>query len=191
MGRLAELWGVRRNLGRAWSVLFLRGGPLNAVELQRMLKLSTGAVSMTLNELQRWGAVRRVWRPGERRKLYEAEVDVWRVVSRLVRARELVEIDSAVDHLEGALADLRRELEQQDASSDEAEAPGVTEGEAEPDSLPSRRQELVGKISRLEDLLDLMRMVGSMLRVLVTTGRLDASALVSLRLGQSGDDAEL
>ena len=48
---------------------------LSAAELAESLSMSAGAVSMTLAELQRWGVVRRVWKPGERREFFEAETD--------------------------------------------------------------------------------------------------------------------
>lgn len=163
VGRLAELWGFRRNLGRTWSVLYLIGRPMTAVELQQALGLSTGAVSMTLRELHKWGVIRRQWKPGGRQKLYIAEVDVWRVVSRMLRARELVELDGAVDKLERALAELRNELDETDD--------------------PKEHREVERKVKRTEGLLDLLRMLSSLLRVLTTTARLDASMLASYRLG--------
>jgi DNA-binding transcriptional regulator GbsR (MarR family) len=163
MGRLAESWGLRRNLGRAWAVLFLRGDPVTAGELRSALSLSTGAVSMTLRELQRWGVVRRVAREGERQKLYAAEVDVWRMVSRMIRGRELAVIDGVIDQLEQALADFRRDLSREAA--------------------PAERRRLERRARRTAGLLDLLRIVASMLRGLVTTARLDASALGAFRLG--------
>ena len=30
IGRLMELWGFRKNLGRVWTVLFLSDGPMSA-----------------------------------------------------------------------------------------------------------------------------------------------------------------
>jgi HTH-type transcriptional regulator, glycine betaine synthesis regulator len=163
IGRLAESWGLRRNLGRAWTVLFLRGSPVTATELQAALALSTGAVSMTLRELQRWGVIRRVHRPGERQKHYTAEVDVWRVVARVIRGRELAALDEVIDHLEQALGDFRAELTR-DAAADER-----------------RRVERMAR--RTAGLLDVLRIVASLLRGLVTTARLDASALTDFRLG--------
>ncbi len=163
MGRLAEFWGFRRNLGRTWGVLYLEGRALTATDLQKKLKLSTGAVSMTLRELQRWGVIRREWQPGERHKLYVAEVDVWRVASRMFRGRELVELDNAVDSLERALETLKA-----DGAKCSVEERGVHSK----------------KVHRVEGLLDLMRILASIMRVLVTTGRLDASVLSGYRLGE-------
>ena len=74
IGRLMEFWGFKRNMGRVWAVLYLSPDPLSADDLRAALQLSSGAVSMTLSELGRWGVVRRVWIQGQRRDFYAAEV---------------------------------------------------------------------------------------------------------------------
>ena len=73
IGRLIEFWGFKRNMGRLWAILYLSERPLSAPEMQDRLQLSSGAVSMTLNELTRWGVVKKVWLQGERRDHYAAE----------------------------------------------------------------------------------------------------------------------
>jgi DNA-binding transcriptional regulator GbsR (MarR family) len=73
IGRLIEFWGFKRNMGRVWAVLYLSPDPLSAKDLQAALQLSTGAVSMTLAELGRWGVVKKLWIPGERRDYFVAE----------------------------------------------------------------------------------------------------------------------
>ena len=65
VGRLMEFWGFKRNMGRIWSVLYLSPEPLSAEDLRQALRLSSGAVSMTLSELARWGVVKKVWVAGD------------------------------------------------------------------------------------------------------------------------------
>src|SRR5262245_10068641 len=103
IGRLMELWGFKRNMGRVWTVLYLAGEPLGAKQLRDLLQLSSGAVSMTLNELSRWGVVRKVWIEGDRRDFYEAEANVWKMISRVIRERERAEITQAIEAFEDAL----------------------------------------------------------------------------------------
>src|SRR5262249_20190757 len=55
VGRLIEFWGFKRNMGRVWAVLYLSPEPLTAQDLRELLRLSSGAVSMILSELSRWG----------------------------------------------------------------------------------------------------------------------------------------
>jgi DNA-binding transcriptional regulator GbsR (MarR family) len=88
IGDVIEHWGFRKALGRVWTVLYLLGEPQSAAALCERLAMSTGAMSMTLNELQEWGVVHRVWRPGERREFFEAETDFWKMISKVVSERE-------------------------------------------------------------------------------------------------------
>src|ERR1700743_1087549 len=108
VGRLIEFWGFKRNMGRVWTVLYLSPEPLSAEDLRHALQLSSGAVSMTLSELSRWGVVRRVWIQGERKDFYTAEVQLWRMISRVFNEREKSEITMAIESFEEALADLSK-----------------------------------------------------------------------------------
>ena len=108
IGRLIEFWGFKRNMGRVWSVLYLSPDPLTADDLRQVLQLSSGAVSMTLSELSRWGVVRKVWIQGERKDFYAAEVQLWRMISRVFNERERSEIVAAIDAFEEALVSLER-----------------------------------------------------------------------------------
>ncbi len=103
LGRLIEFWGFKRNMGRIWAVLYLAPEPVSARTLRTRLKVSVGSVSMTLNELQRWGVVRRVFLDGNRQEHFVAENNVWKMVSRVFRERELVEIVEAISAFEEAL----------------------------------------------------------------------------------------
>jgi DNA-binding transcriptional regulator GbsR (MarR family) len=100
VGGLMESWGFKRNMGRLWSVLYLDNRPLPAAEIGEKLSLSAGAVSMLLTELQEWGAIKKTWVPGERKEYFEAETSIWKMVSRVMRERELQWIRTALDSFE-------------------------------------------------------------------------------------------
>lgn len=89
VGALMEAWGFRRNMGRMWTVLYLEDHPLTAADLGERLGLSTGAVSMLLNELLQWEIIKKTWVVGERREHFAAETSIWKMVSRVFREREL------------------------------------------------------------------------------------------------------
>jgi DNA-binding transcriptional regulator GbsR (MarR family) len=110
VGALMEAWGFRRNMGRMWAVLYLEDHPLTAADLGERLGLSTGAVSMLVNELIQWGIIRKTWVVGERREHFEAETSIWKMISRVFRERELRWIRTARD----AFAEAGRELERGD-----------------------------------------------------------------------------
>jgi len=107
IGRLMEFWGFRRHMGRLWTILYLSPEPMTTAELSETLQLSSSAVSLSLGELVRWGAVRKTWRPGERKDFYEAENSVWKLLRRVYERRELNLIKEATD----AFADAQARLE--------------------------------------------------------------------------------
>jgi DNA-binding transcriptional regulator GbsR (MarR family) len=107
IGQLMQFWGFKRPMGRLWTLLYLSRQPLAASELGVRARMSPGAVSLALGELIRWGAARRTWQPGERRDFFEAETDIWKLVRRVLRERELVlvrDFGSTLSAAEDALA---------------------------------------------------------------------------------------
>lgn len=108
IGDIIEHWGFRKGLGRIWTVLFVEAEPLPAQAIGERLQMSAGAVSMSLTELQRWGVVHRVWRPGERKEFFEAETDFWRMISKVFDERERLLSESVRGRLERAAATLER-----------------------------------------------------------------------------------
>jgi DNA-binding transcriptional regulator GbsR (MarR family) len=117
VGDVMEYWGFRKALGRTWTVLYLHGEPMSAAELCKQLQVSSGAMSMTLTELQRWGVAKRVWRPGERREYYEAETSLWKMIARVIDERERHLAVSVKERLQQAV-DLLRELPERNGSLD-------------------------------------------------------------------------
>jgi HTH-type transcriptional regulator, glycine betaine synthesis regulator len=170
VGRLIEFWGFKRNMGRVWAVLYLSPEPLSAEDLRRLLSLSSGAVSMTLGELARWGVVRRVWVQGERKDFFAAEVQLWRMISRVFNEREKSEIDSAIRAFEEALTSL-------DAMKAQAAHAPIKERQQ-----ISERVEL--QKERITQLLELARLGKRLLDALLSTAKVDAEPLVRFLLGR-------
>src|SRR3954447_5634465 len=107
VGALMEFWGFKRVMGRVWTLLYLRGDALSAAELCDQLSISAGAASMALAELEHWAVVKRIRRPGDRREYFEAETDVWKMVSRVLRERELAQIERSLEVFERVRERLR------------------------------------------------------------------------------------
>ncbi len=165
IGRLMVLWGFKRNMGRVWTVLYLAGEPLTAKQLRERLQLSSGAVSMTLGELGRWGVVRKLWVQGDRRDFYEAEANVWKMVSRVMRERERAEIVHAIEAFEDALLALERQVAARGREAGAARARIQRE--------------------RIHKLIELAKLGRTMLDALISNARLDASWLPRFKLGRS------
>ena len=175
VGRLIEFWGFKRNHGRIWAVLYLSPEALSAEDLRHLLKLSSGAVSMSLTELLRWGVVRRVWVQGERRDFYVAEVQLWKMISRVFSEREKTEIDAAIEAFEEALAALDRQkqaLPNKRGGSHSADHARTLE------RIELQRQ-------RIGQLLDLAKLGKKLLDALLSTAKIDAEPLVRFLLGRS------
>jgi HTH-type transcriptional regulator, glycine betaine synthesis regulator len=103
VGSAIEFWGFKRILGNVWAVLYLSEEGLTASEVGDRLGISKAAVSTAVSELERWGCVRRERSPGERAELLLAEQDIWRMVSRVFRERELRMFERSVETLEKVL----------------------------------------------------------------------------------------
>ncbi len=110
-----HFWGFKRPMGRIWTVLYLNPDPVSAAELSQTLKMSAGAVSMALGELEKWGAVTRTWVPGERRDYFVAEASIWKLVQRVVKERELglvKDFGVSLDQADSVLSELAVEAGQ-------------------------------------------------------------------------------
>lgn len=99
IGALMEFWGFRRSVGRLWTVLYMSPEPLGAADLGELLTMSTGSVSMTIAELAKWGAIKKTWVPGERRDFYEVETSIWKLLTRVLREREMMLLSDATTSL--------------------------------------------------------------------------------------------
>ena len=169
VGKLIEFWGFKRNMGRIWSVLYLSPDPLSAEELRQSLKLSSGAVSMTVNELLRWGVVRKVWVQGERKDFYTAEVQLWRMISRVFNEREKSEIMMAIEAFEEALADVAKLRHSSD---------------------PKIRARAELQYERIKQLLELAKLGKRLLDTLLATAKMDAEPLVRFLLRQQAPSSQ-
>jgi DNA-binding transcriptional regulator GbsR (MarR family) len=88
VGDVIEFWGFKRNQGRVWALLYLRGEALTAGELEKSLGLSKGGVSMLIRDLERWKVIRRERSPGDPAWRYRAETELVQMVTRVVEQRE-------------------------------------------------------------------------------------------------------
>lgn len=74
-GRLAQIIGLPRSTGQIFGLLYFSSNPLSLAEICRMLGLSKASISTGTRQLLTWGAIRKVWIPGDRRDFYEAVED--------------------------------------------------------------------------------------------------------------------
>jgi DNA-binding transcriptional regulator GbsR (MarR family) len=151
VGNVIEFWGFKRNQGRVWALLYLRGEPLTAGELERELELSKGGVSMLLRDLERWGVVRRVRSPQDSAWRYGAETDLIRMVSHVIEEREA----GFIERIRADLSEARR-----------------LAGEA--GNVPQEH------LARLEKMATLAEHVERALRLFIKTARLDVGGILGV-----------
>lgn len=98
-GEMGGQWGVNRSVAQIHALLYLNEIPLNAEQIAEMLGIARSNVSNSLKELMGWKLIRRVPVMGDRRDHFEAEVDLWQMLTRIAQGRKEREVDPAVASL--------------------------------------------------------------------------------------------
>lgn len=86
IGNMCAKFGLNNFLAQLFAVLYLNKRPLSLDELAETLKVSKGNVSINIRELERWGAVKKIWIKGSRKDFYEAEADVKRILADRIKS---------------------------------------------------------------------------------------------------------
>jgi DNA-binding transcriptional regulator GbsR (MarR family) len=94
-GDMGNQWGVNRSVAQIHALLYLSERPLTAEEIADTLGMARSNVSNSLRELTSWKLIRRVPVLGDRRDHFEAETDLWEMVTRIAQGRKEREIDPA------------------------------------------------------------------------------------------------
>ena len=155
VGDIMSFWNFRPSTGRVWACIYLSPRPLTAAEIVEQTGLSVGSVSMTLQELRRWGVAHESGRSSGRR-CFEAETDVVKMVTQVFRERELLLVRETVERLETAV----QLLDEHGRSS-----------------VPSEMLESRFVLTRARRLLSLARSGHQMLDRFIKIGRIDISMI--------------
>jgi DNA-binding transcriptional regulator GbsR (MarR family) len=102
-GNLGERWGVNRSVSQIHALLYASERPLTAEDIAEALGMARSNVSNSLRELQSWEIVRMVPVLGDRRAFYEAETDLWTIVTRIAAGRKARELDPAATALRNCI----------------------------------------------------------------------------------------
>jgi DNA-binding transcriptional regulator GbsR (MarR family) len=103
-GDMGGQWGVNRSVAQIQALLYLSDKPLTAEEIAEALGMARSNVSNSLKELIGWKLIRRVPVLGDRRDHYEAEAELWQILTRIAQGRKEREIDPMVAALREILA---------------------------------------------------------------------------------------
>ncbi|HPG00591.1 MAG TPA: hypothetical protein PLE77_11015 [Kiritimatiellia bacterium] len=81
-GRATQSFGAGRTLGQVYAHIYFSRTPQALEDLVRDLGISKGGASMTVRQLEQWGALRKVWVRGDRKDYYEATEEFGKIVRR-------------------------------------------------------------------------------------------------------------
>ncbi|MBR59203.1 MAG: hypothetical protein CMH54_14455 [Myxococcales bacterium] len=101
VGAFIEWWGFKAVHGRVWTYMALRNMPVSQTELVDVFGVSRSLISGSIHQLLELGLVRPC---GDHRNApYEAAMDVWPVVTNVIRSREWIMIENARTALESLI----------------------------------------------------------------------------------------
>lgn len=115
LGQLTDFFGFSPVMGHLYGALLMSPQPLSLDDLEEIVVKSKASVSMNMRALERWNMVREVWVKGDRRKFYEAEIDLWKIVASILESRERREVSTAL----AVLDDNAKQLQQSQPSLSE------------------------------------------------------------------------
>lgn len=104
-GEMGSQWGVNRSVAQIQALLYLSERPLNAEEISEKLGIARSNTSNSLKELMAWQLIRRAPVMGDRREHFEAEVDLWQMLTAIAKGRKQREVDPAVAALKACKAE--------------------------------------------------------------------------------------
>ena len=99
-GHLTQSLGVGRSLGQIYAYIFFCVRPQSLDDLTAGLSISKGNASMSVRQLEQWGALQRVWIEGDRKVYYEASAEFGRMIRKALLDLGGRKIEIADDLLE-------------------------------------------------------------------------------------------
>jgi len=112
-GQLSARLGLNRTVGQLYALLFLSNEPLCLDYMTERLKISKGSASTNIRELEKWGAVRKVWVKGSRKDFYEANSDTLKIVVSRFKSgiqQRLNEMQEGINRFEKVISEVESSL---------------------------------------------------------------------------------
>lgn len=81
-GDLAQTFGIGRNIGHIYAHIYFSQAPQSLDDLTGSLGISKGSASMSVRQLEQWGALKRVWIKGERKDFYQTTEEFGKIIRR-------------------------------------------------------------------------------------------------------------
>ena len=97
----ANSFGLPKSYGQIYGLLFCRDQSLSMDEVMKLLDISKGSASQGLRSLRQLGAISYVFKPGDRKERFVAEIRLRKLVGGFLR-------EQAEPHLEKGVARLHQ-----------------------------------------------------------------------------------
>jgi len=81
-GDLTQTLGFGRNIGQIFAHIYFCPQPQSLDNLTESLGISKGSASMSVRQLEQWGALKRVWIKGERKDYYETTEEFGKIMRK-------------------------------------------------------------------------------------------------------------
>ena len=107
VGAVISFWGFKENHGRIWALLYLRNSPHSSIDIQQVLGLSKGSVSMLLSDLESWNII--LLHKKKKPKQYRANDKLLEMIIYVFQQREKGLLIKTQNILKEALAEARKE----------------------------------------------------------------------------------
>jgi DNA-binding transcriptional regulator GbsR (MarR family) len=101
-GTFGSKWGINKAMAQIHALLLIAPEPLCTDDIMEELHISRGNVNMNVRNLLDWGLVSKVHKEGERKEYFEAEKDIWKVISVVTAERRKREIEPVINLLQEA-----------------------------------------------------------------------------------------
>jgi len=118
-GRLAQILGLPRSTGQIFALLFFSSEPFSLGDICDMLGISKASASTAARQLAHWGAIQKVWIPGERKDYYKGVEDLSLIFKGSYRNLVKPRVSSSKNRLERIEESLRNDLKMNYIGKDE------------------------------------------------------------------------
>ena len=109
-GRLSQILGLPRSTGQIYGLLYFSSVPLSLGDICIKLGVSKASTSTGTRQLAAWGAIRKVWIPGERKDYFEAIDDLIHLFNGSYRAIIKPRVNSSESRIKKIEESLNKDL---------------------------------------------------------------------------------
>lgn len=92
-GTFGTKWGINRTMALVHGLLLVSDDPITTEDIMDHLKISRGNANMNVRALVDWGLVQKINIAGERMEYFEAEKDIHKAATLIMRERKKRELE--------------------------------------------------------------------------------------------------